>query len=83
MHDSIRRQDDSAHMPLAVCHNGRVIDVVPAGTDTTDPATRAGLFAAAAAEIGVSVMHLEILTVCHLHPTSSTVDCLDCEPLES
>lgn len=68
--------------PLAVCHNGRVIDLVPDGVDASDQATREGLFAAAAAEIGVPALDLEILTVCHLHPTSSAVDCLDCEPTE-
>jgi hypothetical protein len=82
MTESLRRQDASAHMPLAVCRNGQVIDLIPAGTDTSDQPTREGLFAAAAAEIGRSD-GLEILVVCHLHPTSSAVDCLDCEPIES
>jgi hypothetical protein len=77
--DSIRRQDASAHMPLAICHNGRVIDLIPEGVDASDQRTRDGLFAAAFAETGFEV--LEILAVCHLHPTSSAVDCLDCEPV--
>ena len=78
--ESIRRQDASGHMPLAVCHNGRVIDLLPMDTDTRDQRTREGLFAAASAETGIAVTDLEILAVCHLHPTSSAVDCLDCEP---
>lgn len=78
--ESIRRQDASGHMPLAVCRNGVVVDFVPGGLDTSDPDIRARLFAAAAAEFG-SLDGLEILAVCHLHPRSSAVDCLDCEPI--
>lgn len=80
--ESIRRQDASSHMPVAVCHQGRVIDLVPADVDDSDQPTREALFAAASAETGIPVMELEILLVCHLHPTSSAVDCLDCEPIE-
>jgi hypothetical protein len=72
---------DIRNGPLAVCHNGRVIHLVPNGVDTSDDAARATLFAAAAAEIGVND-GLEILAACPLHPTSSAVDCLDCEPLD-
>jgi hypothetical protein len=82
---SIRRQDASglSGAPTAVCHNGRVIDLMPAGMDDSDQPTREALFAAASAETGIPVMELEILLVCHLHPTSSAVDCLDCEPIEN
>ena len=68
-------------MPLAVCHNGRVIDPIPLDTDSSHQPHREALFAAASAETGIPVMELEILVVCHLHPTSSAVDCLDCEPI--
>jgi hypothetical protein len=78
--ESIRRQDASGHMPLVVCYNGRVIDPVPACADYQSPEGIAALCGAAAAEIGVAPELLEILVVCHLHPTSSAVDCLDCEP---
>ena len=80
--DSVRRQDASAHMPLAVCLDGRVLDVVPDDADTASAEGRAALFAAAAAGSGVDPSGLEILAVCHLHPTSSAVDCLDCEPVD-
>lgn len=79
--ESIRRQNASGYMPLAVCHNGRVIDLVPVGADHQSPEGIAALRGAAAAEIGVAPELLEILIVCHLHPTSSAVDCLDCEPV--
>lgn len=78
--EPLRRQDASSHMPVAVCHNGQVIDLVPQGVDDSDQPTREALFAAASAETGIPVMQLEILLVCHLYPTSSAVDCLDCEP---
>ena len=81
--ESIRRQDASglAGAPVAVCQNGVVIDVVPRGVDSSDQPTRERLFAAVAAKLGVSPMELEILLICHLHPQSSAVDCLECEPL--
>ena len=75
-------QDASAHMPVAVCHNGRVIDLVPRGVDDSHQPNRESLFAAASAKTGIPVMDLEILLVCHLHRQSSAVDCLDCEPTE-
>ncbi len=78
--ESIRRQDTSRHMPLAVCYEGTVLDVLPKDADTHTDEGRAALREAAAAEIGVNPDLLEILLVCHLHPTSSAVDCLDCEP---
>ncbi|MEU4558449.1 hypothetical protein AB0F72_08665 [Actinoplanes sp. NPDC023936] len=78
--ESVLRQDASGHMPLAVCLDGRVIDLVPDGADTYSAEGRAALYAAAAAEIGVASGRFEILAVCHRHPTSSAVDCLDCEP---
>ena len=37
MNETVRRQDASARMSLAVCLNGHVIDVVPEGIDPTDP----------------------------------------------
>jgi hypothetical protein len=80
--ESLRRQDDSGHMPLAVCLDGRVIDLVPAGADYPSAEGIAALRGASAAEIGVAPDRLEILVVCHLHPQSSAVDCLDCEPIE-
>lgn len=82
MTDSLNRQDASGHMPLAVCQNGRVIDLVPAGADYLSEEGIAALRGATAAKIGVVPELLEILVVCHLHPQSSAVDCLDCEPLE-
>jgi hypothetical protein len=80
--ESIHRQDASGHMPLGVCHNGRVIDLVPACADYLSEKGIAALRGATAAEIGVSPELLEILVVCHLHPQSSAVDCIDCEPEE-
>jgi hypothetical protein len=77
---SIRRQDASGHMPLAVCLDGQVIDLVPDGVDYTSEAGIAALRGAAAVELGVPAERFEILVICHLHPTSSAVDCLDCEP---
>lgn len=79
--DSLSRQDASADMPLAVCLDGRVIDLVPADADYLSAEGIAALRGAAAAEIGVPPERLEILVVCHLHPTSSAVDCLGCEPI--
>jgi hypothetical protein len=78
--ESIRRQDASGHMPLAVCLDGRVINLVPDGVDYQSEAGIAALRGAAAAELGLPVERFEILVVCHRHPTSSAVDCLDCEP---
>ncbi len=78
--ESIRRQDASGHMPLAVCYQGRVIDLLADDADTHTAKGRAALREAAAAEIGANPDLLEILLACHLHPTSSAVDCLDCEP---
>lgn len=77
---SIRRQDASGHMPLAVCLDGRVIDLVPDGADYKSPEGIAALRGAAGAELGLPLERFEILLVCHRHPTSSAVDCLDCEP---
>jgi len=86
MSDSIRRQDASAHMPLAVCHNGRVLATVPSGMDGQygeDGRPNAVLWSfvtSVAARHWLSPDDTEILVVCHLHPNSSAVDCLDCEP---
>ncbi|GAA0529236.1 hypothetical protein GCM10010172_07360 [Paractinoplanes ferrugineus] len=79
MSDHLERRDGA----LAVCHNGRVVDLVPDGVDASDQTTREGLFAAAAAEIGVVVGDLEILAICPVHPQSSAVDCIDCDPIEA
>lgn len=76
--DSVRRQDASAHMPLGVFRNGELVAVVedrdgdPHGRATRD------LYAA---HNDVDPHELEVLLLCHLHPTSSAVDCLDCEPI--
>jgi hypothetical protein len=78
--ESIRRQDASKHMPLAVCLDGRVIDLVPDDTYDGSIECIAALRGAASAELGLPPERFEILLVCHLHPTSSAVDCLDCEP---
>jgi hypothetical protein len=69
-------------MPVAVCLDGRVVDLVPPGADYMSAAGIATLRAAASAEIGVPAERFEILTVCRLHPQSSAVDCLDCEPVD-
>lgn len=63
-------------MPLGVCLDGELFKLVPAGSDG-----RAEL-AAVAAKHGRSADEFEILVVCHRHPTSSAVDCLDCEPVD-
>jgi hypothetical protein len=80
MNESIRRQDASAHMPLGVFRNGELVAVIedPAG-DPSGTATR-DLWAA---HNEVSPFELEVFVLCHLHPLSSAVDCLDCEPLEN
>jgi hypothetical protein len=75
--ESIRRQDASKHMPLGVFRNGDLVAVVedrdgdPHGRATRD------LWA----DLNdVDPHELEVLLLCHLHPMSSAVDCLDCEP---
>ena len=78
---SVRRQDASAHMPLAVCLDGYVIDLVPDGADSTSPEGIAALRGAAAVKLTRKPEDFEILQVCHLHPSWSAVDCLNCEPL--
>lgn len=80
--EGIRRQDASRRMPLAVCLDGRVIDFVPDGVYDGSLECIAALRGAAGAELGLPPERFEILAVCHLHPTSSAVDCLNCEPLE-
>lgn len=84
--DSARRQDASAHMPLAVCHNGRVLAIVPNhlenayGPDCRPNSVLWEFVTRAAAQHWLSPDDTEILATCHLHPCSSAVDCLDCEP---
>lgn len=77
---SIARQDASGHMPLAVCLDGQVVGLIPENADSTSPEGIAALRGAAAAARGIPAERFEILQVCHLHPGSSAVDCLDCEP---
>jgi hypothetical protein len=73
--ESVRRQNTSAHMPLGVFRNGDLVAVV----DDADPHGRATRDLYAAAH-DADPYELEVLLLCHLHPTSSAVDCLDCEP---
>lgn len=80
--ESVHRQDASAHMPLAVCLDGQVINLVPDGADHQSDAGITALRGAAAAKLGVPPERFEILAVCYRHPTSSAVDCLDCEPID-
>lgn len=86
--DHLRRLDQSSHMPRAVCRNGRVLAVVPAhlthayGPDAAPTPTLAAFIAEVARLNWASVEDVEILMVCHVHPQSSAVDCIDCEPLE-
>ncbi len=86
MSESIKRQDASGHMPLAVCHNGRVLGNVPKhlenqyGTDSRPAPDLWDFITRAAALHGVNPDDTELLQACHLHPKSSAVDCLDCEP---
>lgn len=81
MNKSIKRQD--AGGPLAVCLDGRVIDLAPSGADYLSPEGIAALRGAAGAELGLPEERFEILVTCAKHPKSSAVDCLDCEPLDS
>lgn len=75
--ESIRRQDAPGHMPLGVFRNGELVAVVDdAEADPYGSATR-DLYAAVN---DVDPYELEVLLLCHLHPGSSAVDCLDCEP---
>ncbi len=68
-------------MPLAVCLNGAVFALVPEGADTTSAEGIAALRGWAGDRLGVPPERFEILQVCHLHPASSAVDCLECEPV--
>jgi hypothetical protein len=84
---SVSRQDASGHMPLGVCHNGRVLALVPRrlendyGRDGRPGPALWDFITHAAAKHWLSPDDTELLQVCHLHPTSSAVDCLDCEPI--
>ncbi len=76
------RQDESGNSPLALCHNGRVLAIAVPAADypmLDDPAIRAQA-ERLAAQHGLRWDDLELLAICHLHPQSSAVDCLDCEP---
>lgn len=70
---SINRQDASGHLPLCVWKNG---DLVGAVNDRDEADELIDDFVAA----GDARSDFEVLVPCHLHPTSSAVDCLDCEP---
>jgi hypothetical protein len=84
--ESVHRQDASGHMPLLICHNGRVLAPVPArlvdgfGPDARPNAALWAHITKVAALHWLSPDDTELLVPCHLHPTSSAVDCLDCEP---
>lgn len=78
MNSSIERQDASAHMPLGVFLNGQLIGTV---NHLDDPYGEVAV-KRIAAERGIEPRGFEVLTLCHLHPNVSAVDCLDCEPVE-
>jgi hypothetical protein len=71
--ESIRRQDASGHLPLCVWRNGDLVGAVETVEDGRELIAK---FVAA----GERETSFEVLVPCHLHPTSSAVDCLDCEP---
>jgi hypothetical protein len=77
MNESMRHQDASAHMPLGVFLDGNLVAIVPAD-DLYGEATRDQ----AAAERGLPANRLEVLQVCHRHPTLAAVDCTVCVPLD-
>lgn len=71
--ESIRRQDASSRLPLCVWRNGDLVGAVNNHGEAEE--LIAGFVAA-----GEQRCNFEVLVPCHLHPTSSAVDCLDCEP---
>lgn len=74
---SMDRKNASAHMPLGIFSGDRLMATADPTADFTGEHTRA----AVAKSTGMAETDLEILLLCHLHPTSSAVDCLDCEPV--
>lgn len=80
MNRSIERQDKSAHMPLGVFLRSELVGTV---TDQREDPYGEEAVKRIAAERGIEPWRgFEVLTLCHLHPTVSAVDCLDCEPVE-
>nr|GID40225.1 hypothetical protein Aca09nite_67310 [Actinoplanes campanulatus] len=73
-------------MPLSICHNGRVLALVPAhlvndfGADARPAPALWEHITRVAALHWLSPDDTELLLPCHLHPAFSAVDCLDCEP---
>lgn len=79
MNRCIERQDASAHMPLGVFLNDELVGTVASQRD--DPYGEVAV-QQIADERGAEPRGFEVLTLCHLHPTVSAVDCLTCEPVE-
>lgn len=79
MNHSIERQDASGHMPLGVFLQGELVGTV---TDQRDDPYGEHAVQRIATERGINQHLFEVLTLRHLHPTVSAVDCLDCEPVE-
>jgi hypothetical protein len=79
MSSSLERQDASAHMPLGVFLHGELVGTV---TDQRRDPHGYEAVRRIAAERGIEIRGFEVLTLCHLHPTVSAVDCLDCEPVD-
>jgi hypothetical protein len=82
------RQNESGRMPLAICHNGRVLHVIdpngPYANEALDGDMRSPLaqhMSLVVAVHGLRFEDVELLAICHRHPQSFAADCLDCEPL--